>query len=345
MSVNQDIQDAVIRHMVFISRLQNGEAAKIGRVIQDAIPSIEREIADRVSRMRAGSRMGKMRLKQLRAMRDELLSMIQATEWARILSADMRSLALTEATWLVRMLERTVPAELGIKFTRPPAQLLRSIVSSKPFDGKVLSQWTAGVNRSTVDRVSRVVNAGLVRGDDVGTMSQAVRAQLGTTKAQAQAVTRTAVNHVSTAAREETYQENEDVVSSVKWVATLDTRTSPICIALDGKVFPVDEGPRPPAHFNCRSTTVPVLKSWKELGIDAKELSPSTRASMDGQVPADMTYGEWLRKQSAEVQDEVLGPGKAALFRKGELDVSDLVDDNLRPLSLRELRRKARSQA
>jgi hypothetical protein len=33
-----------------------------------------------------------------------------------------------------------------------------------------------------------------------------------------------------------------------------------------------------------------VLKTWRELGIDADEVPQTTRASMDGQVPAKQTF-------------------------------------------------------
>jgi SPP1 gp7 family putative phage head morphogenesis protein len=43
-----------------------------------------------------------------------------------------------------------------------------------------------------------------------------------------------------------------------RYVATLDSRTSSICAALDGREFEYGKGPMPPQHFNCRSTTVPI---------------------------------------------------------------------------------------
>ena len=36
------------------------------------------------------------------------------------------------------------------------------------------------------------------------------------------------------------------------------------------------------------------------------ELPAGTRASMDGQVPADQTFGQWIKRQSAARQDQVL---------------------------------------
>ena len=109
---------------------------------------------------------------------------------------------------------------------------------------------------------------------------------------------------------------------------------------------PLDDGPpwlEGPGklHWGCRSTSVPVLKSWKDLGIDAPEVPDTTRASMDGQVPADTTLEEWLKKQSQARQDTVLGAGKAQLWRDGKITFRDLLDQSGRPLTTEQLRRKA----
>jgi hypothetical protein len=83
--------------------------------------------------------------------------------------------------------------------------------------------------------------------------------------------------------------------------------------------------------------TTPVLRSWKELGIDLKEAPPGTRSSLGGQVPARVTYGEWLKGQPHHFQAQVLGRGRAELFRRGVVPASKFTDARLRPLTLRQL--------
>ena len=140
--------------------------------------------------------------------------------------------------------------------------------------------------------------------------------------------------------------ENQDVIKGVQWVSTLDSRTTVICAGLDGRVFKPGQGIRPPAHFACRSTTVPVLRSFDELGIKGLgKLPPATRASASekftGQVPARRTFGTWLKDQRLKTQIEVLGSReKAQLFRSGRIDIQSFTDANQKPLTIAQIRRR-----
>ncbi|RLB68454.1 MAG: hypothetical protein DRH08_00910 [Deltaproteobacteria bacterium] len=111
------------------------------------------------------------------------------------------------------------------------------------------------------------------------------------------------------------------------------------CMSLDGHVFKVGEGQRPPAHPQCRSTTVPVLKSWSELGIPLKDSPTNTRAALNGQVPAEITYPKWFKRQPEAFQREVLGPGRFELYKSGKISLDRFVDSTGRTLNLGELRR------
>jgi len=92
------------------------------------------------------------------------------------------------------------------------------------------------------------------------------------------------------------------------------------------------------AVSNCRSTSVPVLKSFRELGFDIDEVPVSTRAGMDGQVAADTTFEGWLSRRDVAEQNDKLGVGRAQLWRDGKIKFRDLVDGNGRELTLAELR-------
>ena len=124
--------------------------------------------------------------------------------------------------------------------------------------------------------------------------------------------------HVGNQAREAVYEKNQDVMKGYQYVATLDLHTCPVCGMMDGLVVGPDEQRIPlPQHSSCRCLWVPVLKSWQELGYNAADLPPSTRASMDGQVSEFETYRDWLDKASDPRRIEALGKSRALLYKQG----------------------------
>lgn len=195
-------------------------------------------------------------------------------------------------------------------------------------------------------RIAAVVRQGVAQGL---TNAQILQRVIGTKKAgyndgivgasvrSGDALVRTAVQHVSSVARQAVAEANADIVAGVRMVATLDSRTSSVCRSLDGRVFPVDSGPRPPFHINCRTSFVLVLKA-EYAGREAQ----GKRASAGGAVSDGLSYYEWLGKQPAAFQDEVLGRTRGALFRSGGLSAKQFADLQLdrhfRPRTLEELR-------
>ena len=230
-------------------------------------------------------------------------------------------------------------------------------------NGQVVSKAFRGIATSQAERFSQVVRNGLLTGETtpdiakrlIGSLQFGEEAktvgQLAAAGGQATQVAdnqiltliRTSINQVANTASQQVYEANQDITQKYRYVATLDTRTSAICRALDGREFEYGKGPMPPTHWNCRSTTVPVI-NYKELGFNPPP--PARRASMDGQVPANESYGEWLAKQPRTTQADVLGEGKVAYFNRlankyGAQDaMAKLVKDDGSELTLAQLRKR-----
>jgi SPP1 gp7 family putative phage head morphogenesis protein len=224
---------------------------------------------------------------------------------------------------------------------------LYAAVHARPFQGRLLKDTYRDLEEGAFKRVRDKIRMGWVEGrgtdqivrDIIGT--KGLRYKDGITEVSRNSlrtVVRTAVTHTSNVARGELYKQNRRLIKGVEWVSTLDGRTSAICRSRDGMVFDVDKGPRPPAHLNCRSTTIPIIKSWSALGV--KGLPAGQRASMNGQVAGDLTYSSWLRKQPKDFQEDVLGVKKAQLFRRGKIDLDRFVDRNGKELTLDQLRQR-----
>jgi len=133
---------------------------------------------------------------------------------------------------------------------------------------------------------------------------------------QIQTIVRTSVNQVQNQASQAVYAANSKVAPKYEYVATLDSRTSPICKRLDGRKFSYNKGPTPPQHFNCRSTTVPVVDYEglsKRKGFEDLKPPPKgkvvTRPTGEGtgRVPQDTQYGDWLLGQDRKLKVKTLG--------------------------------------
>ena len=161
---------------------------------------------------------------------------------------------------------------------------------------------------------TKEVRNGLLLGESTDKIARRLRRQLiAVPNNQIKAMVRTSVNQVANAASQAVYTQNQDISSKYRYIATLDSRTSAICRALDGQEFEYGKGPTPPQHFNCRSTTVPLI-DYERLGIPPPK--PGKRRSRDGLVPANQSYGQWLHNQSKETKADVLGPEKVPYFNR-----------------------------
>lgn len=182
----------------------------------------------------------------------------------------------------------------------------------------------ANMTKTVRTHIQRSLASGLARGEGMPWMIRQITHGTDMAKTRATRIVRTEVQRVSNDAHRKIYADNEDIIKAEKWVATLDADTCVVCGTLDGREFLVGTVPLP-AHPVCRCTSTPVVKSWRELGIDADEISPGTRSSMNGYVPQTTRYPEWFSQQGPAFQRRVLGPARYALYKDGKLDVKDFV--------------------
>jgi hypothetical protein len=252
---------------------------------------------------------------------------------------------------------RSISSALITVGTSLPSQtfLERLLTNSMIFGAKSASWWQRQAG-DTAFRFAAAVRQGLVQGE---TNEQIVRRVVGTTttpgvltasRANARSLVHASIQTVANEARLETFRANADIVKGVKQLSTLDSHTTDICIAYSGAEWDLQGDPinktklpflgGPPRHWGCRSVLVPITKTFKELGIDLPEPQRSQRASADGPIDAGTTFTAWLKRQSKEDQEAQLGKGRAELWRKGKITLTQLLDLKGNPMTLKQLERK-----
>lgn len=343
-TVNEELQRAAIDHSIDLIRYQNGVVRKIIALLNRTDKDLFEQLAAALQRLPAEA----FTVERLDMMLQSVRTLnAKAYEQVRLgLEQDLRELVIYEAGYQQQLFANTVPVNLQVASVN--AGQVYSAALSRPFQGRLLSEWMAGLEAGKAAKIRDALRIGYVEGQTIDEMTKRIRGTkarqyqdgiIEITRRDAETVVRTAISHTANHTRQKFYEQNDDLVKGIKWIATIDGRTSLVCISRDQVVYPVDSGPRPPAHPNCRSTTTPVLRSWKELGIPLDELPESTRASMGGQIPASMSYNEWLKGKPAAFQDDVLGPTKGKLFRAG-MPVDRFVNKAGDVLTLDELRKR-----
>ena len=340
--------DQATRHAVFFERYKTGEVRDLAQIIRQlqGITVARLASADDLT----GFTLQRTR-KFERALRDALREPMQDFDAAW--KASVLKAAEYEAGFEVRNMQTAAVYD----FDLPSANQLKSAVFSRPMSWRgargnvLLEPFVKGWERDTIDAVVNTMRLGYAQGLTNAQIIRQVRGTaevtgvLETSAKQLATIVRTSMQHASQMAHQATYEANRDIVKRVRIVATLDDRTSTQCQSLDGQELPIDEGPRPPFHPNCRTTAVPVLDerfSILEEGATRAARDPEDRRVIES-VPAKQTYYGWLKDQSAEFQDAVIGPTRGKLLRDGGLSAQRFAELQLgktfEPLTLVEMRR------
>lgn len=344
MNLNDKILDAEVSHQIGLIRYGNNIVNRIIALLKRTDADLYAKLITELEKLPSNASIDRIDV-QLKAVRNINEKAYQSV--AKELDVSLSDLTAYETNYQLNLFGEVVPAV--IDFEKPDPRQVYAAAMARPFQGRLLSEWTKGLEADAAAKIRDAVRIGFVEGETISQITRRIRGTralnyadgvIAINRRNAEAVVRTAISHTANFARQSFYDENESLIKGYRYTATLDGRTTELCASRDGNIYPVDK-PKPaiPAHFNCRSSYTVVLKSWRELGIDEDEISPSTRASMDGQVPETLTYQEWLRRKPAAFQNEVLGVTKGKLFREG-MTLDRFVNERGKVYTLKELEQR-----
>ena len=254
-SVNDTQLDAQIRHQIMVLRLRNGIVTRMLNVLDRADADAIGRLVTRLQRIEnRGFDLGPATTERL----ERVIVAIQNTRAevvanaGELLTSELEDFLRFELTWQTGLLEGAV-SEIGLDVVSPTIARVRAAAFSRPFQTRLLRDWVRDLGANDRRRIRHAIQDGVIEGLTTPQIARSVQNELGTTRRHATTIARTATNHVANAARREVGAANADIIKGVRYVATLDSRTTPICQALDGRIFPVDSGPRPPQHHQCLS--------------------------------------------------------------------------------------------
>lgn len=347
------LQDLLIAHQIGILRVGNGITRSIVQRMNETEDAFIVRILEELQKLgtvTAGNFIrNQPRVERVvRELKKERLSSWQESK--SLINKEMVALALWEATWQNRavrsVLKAGSEADALASFQKFPFEesAAKTLVRRTPVRGKLLDEWIELLAANDAAQVTEAIRQGLkdslppseiieaIRGTPARDFEDGISARL---RSQVDGVIKTATVETTQSVREKVWLKNKKRINGLVWTSVLDNRTSDICRGLDAHVTPLfgmkDTLPpglprlsppdrRPPAHFRCRS-----LMS----------------AIVDGRLPRETTYEEWLLKQPKADQKDILGPRRFRMLDNGTLDFKKLFDGPTgRPLLLKELKQR-----
>ena len=185
---------------------------------------------------------------------------------------------------------------IGADFALIPEKALKTVLESK-FMGKNFSERVWTNTNALAKKLKTVLSSGIATGASIEKMSNDIADLSLQGKMMATRLIRTETTLYMGQGELKAYAEFG--IDKYKYLATLDSRTSPMCAELDGEVFNVaDAVPGenyPPLHAWCRSTTIAYFDDEDTGTRIARDKYGKTY-----KVPSDMTYDEWKEKYVAD---------------------------------------------
>ena len=226
--------------------------------------------------------------------------------WAKTQDADISDLLnkVYESTnYHTAHLTQTMKGEYGKYGQVDPNTVQRIIHSPWAPDGKDFSERIWDNRKKLAKTMQSEFTQAMIIGQGTADISKAIVKNMNTSYSNANRLVETELARVHSQAFMDCMAELD--VDAVEILATLDSKTSPICRRMDGKIVQrKDAKPGitiPPFHCHCRSTTVPYL------GDDLADIAGNgTRAARDPKtgktvfVEGELDYGEWEKRYISE---------------------------------------------
>lgn len=358
MNVEKNMLDALIQHQVYTYRSATKVVNELNDLLSKSTNAFASKLRDLLDELTEAEKealvLGKYTtdtLKEVKANFDDWYKAI-AFSLPESFAVSAVALAVYESKYMSKLYGKEI--ELS-------GEKILSQANKKPVvGGQLFDEIWKNVADSTRNKALYAVREGISNGLSTAEIVAAIKGKrvkqtngtyeyvggiVDQTKNQIEANVRTARNHVTQTA----YQETFSVLGFdyVKDVATLDGRTSATCRARDGVIQNADKITfTPPYHFNCRTVQIGCDKDGKIDGLrpfvadtrSVKDIPKDERGGIIGQVNANVTYPEWFSKQDASFQKEVLGSTKYELYKKGDYTMDKFVDPLGKPYTIKELR-------
>lgn len=234
------------------------------------------------------------------------------------ITADLQAVIDTAGAAQASVIDSQLPPNSGLlddldQWSRVDAHQIGAIVQRST---QQITSRTRALSQPAYDAVQRELLRGIAAGSNPKVVARRMVARAegrfngGLTRALV--ISRTEMLDAHRAAAALGQAQHTDVLAGWTWLATLDRRTCPSCLARHGSEHPASE-PGPFDHQQGRCARMPRTKTWRELGIDIPE-PPSI-------LPDAQT---WYGRLPEADQVAIMGRERRDLLAGGQIGWDDL---------------------
>lgn len=342
-----------IKRAIQLSQAFETEANRMGREVQ----KLHEQIMNKIEKEYSGIFSNKKMTELSQELADDIVTYYNNGVLPTIDTA-FNTVIERETGWN----EKTLAAFSTASVIRINSSVVAKRAMNKPYQGHLFRTWFNAHTENEWKKVSALLKNGYVTGKTTSEIKTEVGKILGRSDSDIRTLTRSYLQHAAHEARVDVLKENNDLVESYVWVATLDSRTTPlICGIRDGLEWdknyqpighdiPWSDGPGR-IHFNCRSTFIPKLKDTPNItdlfsrpAVNAgseyesgdnktktgKPRKPTAKNVDNGifnvtQVRGGTKYEDWLKRQrTAYISDIFNNEEYAKEFKAGKISLTQI---------------------
>lgn len=339
--IQQAILDALTQHVSYTTRLSSASVneilAKFDKLSNEQL-SVLRDLLDSMTNAEltalSSAKYTTPALKEFKSTIDDWMTQITAQLQPMFVES---AIALTayEASYIYRLADKEAPAING--------KSLYGQFKQKPYAGGMLvDQIFPNVSSTLRKKLENTIRDGVSNGQTTQEIVKRIKGTkalnyndgiLEATRKDITTEVRTARNHLANEAYSNIYKALG--VKYVKFLSTLDGRTSPICVLNSDKVYQADKPhPIPPLHRNCRSQLIPCdkdgnidgMRPFVESDKPVSKIPKDQREGIIGQVDANTTFAEFFANADKTFQRNWLGPTRMKLYETGKYPITKFID-------------------
>lgn len=340
MNISEQLLDLLLKRDLLLQRVSNGLSKDVALYYTDLIKQSINTIKD----------YDEISVAEMNKLIKEINSRIEFN-YEEQLANKLQELGGVEAVYVLEAINGLIGVDIADKLLPEPLieRILRNSILP---DGHFISEAFTKLDDRLKDTFRSQIRLGVLNGSTNNEIVKVLKPILEDfTTNKVKTLTRTAVNTVTNNVRMEVYKENSDIFRGYEWQSVLDSRVRYEHALLNTAMWDFEgkglneKGKKykfrnAPDGWNCRCTLLPIIKTFKELGIELEEVTGLTRSALNGEVPREITFNKWFESQDKKFQEEYLGIQRYKMFKDGKITLSDLVTQNGRTLTIKELKQK-----